>query len=203
MNPNPRRQIYLIRRREQIGALVSPLRQLIVDTLQNRGPSTIAELGHEIGRPADSLYYHVRMLLRVGLLVERGQRKSDLKNGSVYDVPANEMELRYVPGDHRIAALVQKAARATVRLAERDFYSGIHSELAVTSGLRRNLWSYRRMGWLGHAELEEVNRLLRRLDVLLERPRSKRRNRLCALTWILAPLQPRTRALGNPPRAEI
>ncbi len=203
MSPNPRRRTYLIRRPEQIEALVSPLRQLIVDTLEYHGPCTIAALGHELGRPADSLYYHVRKLLHVGLLVERGHRKSGLKDESVYDVPANRMELRYLPGDHGIAARVLKAAKATARLAERDFRAGLGSGRAVTSGGRRNLWSARRMGWLSNADLEEVNRLLWRLDVLLEKPRSPRRNRLCALTWILAPLQPRTRAARKAPHGKI
>ena len=73
------------------------------------------------------------MLLHVGLLAERGHRRSGSKDESVYDIPADGMELKYVPGDLRIAAQVLKAAGSTVRLAERDFRAGLGSGKAVTS----------------------------------------------------------------------
>src|SRR5262245_47733719 len=55
-----------------VAALASPVRQEIIDTLEALGGATIAELAGALGRPADGLYYHVRRLVRAGLLVGAG-----------------------------------------------------------------------------------------------------------------------------------
>jgi hypothetical protein len=50
------------------------------------------------------------------------------------------------------------------------------------------LWVARGKGWVGAAELTEINTLLTRLSSLLQQPRSPRRQRLVALSWVLAPV---------------
>ena len=55
----------------QIRALASSTRQDIVDTIAAIGPCSVAELARALGRSADGLYYHIRVLTRVGLLVAR------------------------------------------------------------------------------------------------------------------------------------
>ena len=75
-----------IARRVQVQALASPLRQDLLDVLETAGPLSIAELAERVGRPADSLYVHVRELLRVGLVVERERKKVGRHAYVVYDV---------------------------------------------------------------------------------------------------------------------
>ena len=52
----------------QIRALISPVRQDIVDTVEAAGPCSVADLACLLGMPADGLYYHIRCLTRAGLL---------------------------------------------------------------------------------------------------------------------------------------
>ena len=59
---------------------------------------------------------------------------------------------------------------------------------SVAEGPLRELWAARNKGWVGESELAEINRLLFRLNDLLHRPRSAKRGRLVALTWVLAPV---------------
>src|SRR3954463_6659873 len=54
----------------QIRALASPIRQDILDAVTAIGPCSVAQLAVALGKPADGLYYHIRRLLDVGLLME-------------------------------------------------------------------------------------------------------------------------------------
>ena len=82
-----RGRTYRIRRTEQIEALASPVRQEIVDALQVSGACPIAEVAAQLGRAPDSLYYHVRHLERVGLVVRRGVRRNGQRDEALFGVP--------------------------------------------------------------------------------------------------------------------
>src|SRR4051812_38683008 len=75
----------------QIRALSSPARQDILDAVTAIGPCSVAELAAAVGKPADGLYYHIRQLLEVGLLVEtrddgaeRGELRLDAAHKALY-----------------------------------------------------------------------------------------------------------------------
>src|SRR4029450_2776353 len=53
----------------QVAALLSPVRQEILDALARLGTASIADIAATLGRPADALYYHLRELVRVRLVV--------------------------------------------------------------------------------------------------------------------------------------
>src|SRR5262245_59943954 len=80
--------IFTIRSKAQLAAISSPVRQEILDGVQALGPGSIAEVAKLLGRPADSLYYHVRTLERLGLLVRTGERRNGRRDEALYDVPA-------------------------------------------------------------------------------------------------------------------
>ena len=66
----------------QIRALASPVRQDILDAVVAIGPCTVAELAAALGKPPDAMYYHIRRLLAVRLLVEvasNGDERPDLR----------------------------------------------------------------------------------------------------------------------------
>ena len=59
---------------------------------------------------------------------------------------------------------------------------------SIVDGPLRELWAARNKGWVGDTEIAEINRLLVRIGDLLQRPRSAARDRLVALSWVLAPI---------------
>ncbi len=75
-----------------------------------------------------------------------------------------------------------------LRVAGRDFTRALADPSSIVEGPLRELWAARNKGWVGDAELAEINRLLLRINTLLRRPRSPTRDRLVALSWILAPV---------------
>jgi DNA-binding transcriptional ArsR family regulator len=171
----------------EIELLASPTRIEIVDTLESLGgEASVAELAAQLGRPADGLYYHLRQLAEGGLLVETATPE-----GRRYRtrMPEGErLRLRYKPGKNANAKAVGDVAASVLRVAGRDFKRAIADPDAVAEGALRELWAARNKGWVGDIELAEINRLLMRINMLLHRPRTTARNRLVALSWILAPV---------------
>lgn len=179
-----------------IRAIASPVRQELVDTLEALGgTATIAELAEQLGRPADGLYYHVQILVRAGLFEPApGGTSRAGRSEARYRTPARagELKLVYRPREPRNAAAVKGVVGGMLRIARRDFDGALAGEV-VTSGARRELWAARGTGWISDAELVELNRLLARLSGLLRRPRSRTRQRLVSLCFVLAPMVPRAK----------
>ena len=173
----------------QLRGLRSPLRQEIVDALQAEGPCSIAELAGRLERSPDSLYYHVRALLRLGLLTERNGLRA--APGLVVDVPVRPMRIRYRLGDRAQSLALGDLVGAMLRLAGRDFRAGQASPRAVSEGPRRNLWASRCKARLAPAQLAELTRLLGRVNRLLT-PRAGATagedSELVALTFVLTPV---------------
>jgi len=182
----------------EIGLLASPTRIEIVDTLESLGgAATVAELAAQLGRPADGLYYHLRQLAEGGLLVE--EATPDGRRYRTRVPPGERLRLRYRPGASANAEAIGDVAASVLRVAGRDFARALADPASVAEGPLRELWAARNKGWVGDAEIAEINRLLIRINELLHRPRSDRRSRLVALTWILAPVD--ARPARRPPRA--
>jgi DNA-binding transcriptional ArsR family regulator len=170
-----------------IALLASPARIELVDTLEALGgEASVAELAAQLGRPADGLYYHLRQLAAGGLLVE-----DDAPDGKRYRLATPRgapLTLRYRPGASANAKAVANVAASVLRVSERDFRRALADPATVAEGPLRELWAARGKSWVSDAELAEINRLLVRLTQLLRKPRTASRDRLVALSWVLAPV---------------
>lgn len=159
-------QGHVIRTAAAARAIVAPLRQEIVDALDAAGPCSIARLAELLGRPADSLYFHLRKLERVGLVVETERRREGRHVFRIYDVPAHPVSLRY--GEPIRAADLSGIARSAFRAAAREFALAARDPALITEpGPRRALWMGRAKGWLSDQELAKANALLGELLALV------------------------------------
>ncbi|MBB6186446.1 helix-turn-helix domain-containing protein [Rhodanobacter sp. MP7CTX1] len=172
---------------KKIAVLATPIRLELVTTIQALGgAATAAELAVQLGRPADGLYYHLRALVRGGLVEERAEASARRYH---LTVPKGEhLSLRYKPGATANARAVARVASSMSRLAQRDFVRSVSQGGTVTEGPSRELWVARLRGWVDPAELAEVNQLLQRLAELLLHTRPTDTGKLIALHWILAPI---------------
>jgi len=174
----------------EVGVLASPVRQEIVDTLEALGgEAPVAALAAQLGRPSDGLYYHLRLLVRAGLLEEL----ADDGDGRRYRTSAGGggLRLRYQPGATANARAVERVAAGMLRTARRDFAAAVRREETVAEGPRRTLWASRMKGWLGPPELEALNALLERIIPILQRGPSTTRRQLVSVTWVVAPVAAR------------
>jgi len=180
----------LIRKTEQLSCLASAVRQEIVDTVQSLGSCSIAEMARLLGRPADGLYYHVKLLVKCGLLVEKGTETNNRREEVIYAVPhlGHRMQIDYQPADPVNRKHVIRIVDSLLNTARQDFNQGLESGECVVRGEHRNLWAGRSKGWLKAEELVEVNELLGRLIELLNQRKSPERSQLHVLSWVLAPV---------------
>lgn len=184
---------------KEIELLASPTRIELIDTLEALGgEATVAELAEQLGRPADGLYYHLRQLAAGGLIDE--EATADGKRYRTRTRRGERLRLRYHPGVNANARAVERVAASVLRVAGRDFSRAIVDADAIVEGPLRELWAARGKGWVGRSELAEINRLLLRLMALMQRPRTSSRDRLIALSWILAPVD--AKPARRTPRAE-
>ena len=192
---------HVVEHADQIALLASPARIEIMDTLEALGSAvSVAELAQALGRPADGLYYHLRQLAD-GELIEE-ELGDDGRRYRTRTRPGKRLTLRYKPGKTENARAVRSVAASIARVAERDFSRALADADTAVEGPLRELWAARGKGWVGTQELAEINRLLNQLMQLLLQPRAAGRQKLIALSWVLAPLdaKPARRAAPAPRR---
>ena len=89
------RRTSIVSRLDQMAALASPARQELLDVLARMGAASLAEIGAVLGRPSDGLYYHIRVLQRVALVVPAGTRGRGGRKERLFRATASEFALRY------------------------------------------------------------------------------------------------------------
>ncbi|MDX2016714.1 MAG: winged helix-turn-helix domain-containing protein [Planctomycetota bacterium] len=182
----------LIDRPAQVRALASPARQEIVDALEAAWPCTIAELAGLVGRPADALYFHVKRLIKVGLIVETAARERGVGIAAKYDVVARPLRLSYGPGIARRD--IVKVVAAAVRQSAREYEAAARDPLVAGDGPDRLVRGGRAKGWLTPVETRRAMKLLDDLAALMRAGKPRRGARPMAFGYLLAPCEVRERA---------
>jgi DNA-binding transcriptional ArsR family regulator len=177
----------IVEQAERIELLASPARIEVMDSLEALGCMvTVAELAAAMGRPADSLYYHLRQLADGGLIEE--EERPAGRSYRTKTRPGRRLSLRYTPGKNANARAVRKVAASIARVSERDFARALAAEATVAEGPARELWAARGKGWVNETDLVEINQLLRKVMDVLHRPRTPDKERLIAVSFMLAPV---------------
>lgn len=176
----------------QIRLLSSPVRQEVVDTLAALGgEASVAAVAEQLGRPADGLYYHLRALVRGGLVREVDTTDADERHYRLAGEGDAPLRLAYDVGPDGNIKELGVFTRGLLQIAGRDFDEALRTEGVAVDGPRRELWASRNKGWLSPHDLAEVNALLERLSVLTSQPRAPGRERLVSCAFVLAPVNPR------------
>lgn len=143
-----------------LGALASPLRQDILVVLENSGPTSVAELARRIGRRPDTLYHHLRVLDRAGMVRHSGGDSTGGRPGSVWQVTARPIRVRPEQGAGPPARLAERVVGAMSRAGVRDFGRAFRRFLAG-AGPRPDAMRY--CVWLDEAERRRMHGALAEL----------------------------------------
>lgn len=183
-----RAQPYKIERIDQILALSAPTRQEIVDALEVTGPASVAEIGNRLGRAPDSLYHHLRVLVRVDLVVEVEKRGPGHGSKAIYDLPGRPMYIAYNLEDEDVAGGIAEVVASMLRITERDFRAALRTDNVVCDGPNRNIRGTRMKGRLDDAQIKELNSHIEAIRRIFSSPKGGR-SRVHAMTLVLAPSQ--------------
>ncbi len=142
----PRPALQHVSHPRQVAALGSPVRQELLDVLARVDAVSLAELGALLGRPADGLYYHVRVLERAGLVESAGTRAAGGRREALFRAVASQFALRYASAPAAHVRRVNGVVAAMLRLGARDFRRALQRPGTQLDGPDRDLWALRTTG---------------------------------------------------------
>jgi hypothetical protein len=184
--------------REQREALASPLRLEILGQFTGPAPLSVRNLAERMGRTPHSIYYHVHLLARVGLLREVGPRPGGAGRSETLYQPVREtITLGAEPGAEDT---MRRTMAAAFRMALRDLDTALESAdrraSADPPGLatRLHFRATRRV-------VKEVRRHLQEAIELVQREArrgaERRTGSMYSLTLALLPLGGRSQPEGD------
>ena len=182
---------HVIRTPRQLAVLAAAARQEIVDVLADMGKVSISEIAATLGRPADSLYFHVRALKQAGLVKPAGERFQGRRKEALYRTVAPDLWLHYEPKNAANRQAVTAIVSSMLRLSVRDFRRAFARGDAMVSGPQRELWALRKTGRLSLQQVAALNRSIEQVKADVSRPKGK--GRLYGITILLTPLDHRRR----------
>jgi len=179
-----REPVYTIYGRKELRALASFARQEIIDVLAQMGTVSVPELAQALGRPADTLYYHLRILHKAGLVETVGSHIRDGRTEALYH--ARNLNIDYEASRRTNEKELTGMASSMLRLGIRDFKDAVRDKEIVVGGAQRELWSARKTGRLTEKDLARVNRLIQKL--LASASPGSEKGQLYGVTVLLTPV---------------
>ncbi len=160
----------VIERAPQFRALNSLVRQQMLSTLRLLEPCSVGEIAARLGRQAETLYYHMDILVDAGLVRSAGTRPAGRRDEALYEVAADR--LQYHP-TRRTPAFLRELRRTyatTLRTTERRLLEAVGADGEVREGNGKNMRVQAYTARLTPAQLDELNRRLDAVrELLLER----------------------------------
>jgi len=147
-------------------ALASPMRLELVGLFSEAGSLSISDMAERLGRPATSLYHHVRVLEDAGVLRQAGTRPKGKRFETLYEVTAGRLELDVDTANETTSRQVGQTISAALRMAERDFLAALESDDVCTEGERCNLTGLRTHMRLSPKALARLNEFLTGIEEL-------------------------------------
>lgn len=108
---------------QQLTCLASPTRNQVFMSLRKLGRASARELAEDLGRDPELLHYHLKSLLKAGLIRESGRRPTARKPEAVYESTATRYRLPDLDKQPELASITRKAVAAGMRESLRKYLS--------------------------------------------------------------------------------
>lgn len=146
----------------------SPARLEVLDAMSEIGPCSVAELARELGRSPQSLYYHLEIMVDVGLLMQSGVRKAGKRDEALFDMVGDHFRLA---GSDDSAEDVRRTLlrfnSTVLKLTERNYRDAVAGGLARRIGQRENIYLRRQRGRLSDKDLTRFYELLDEIGTMI------------------------------------
>lgn len=165
--PRPAIQTFTNTRHWQV--LVAPVRLEIVEAMRMIAPCSIAELASALDRPADTLYRHIAKLVRAGMVVESGKRRSGRRYEQVYDLVADDFAIAPQGSNGRAAnKAFNDTLQSILKIASRTARDSSAAGQFSNEATQRNLIGTIEHAWLTPEEFNEVRDRMRAIKAFMD-----------------------------------
>ena len=177
---------------DQLAALTSPVRLEVLELFGIWGPCGVRDIAQHMDRTPDSLYYHVRKLVQVKLLVQVERRRTSHRFEAIYRLCATELEVPRRADTARGRRSTTKAIDAILRLSGRELRAALDDQEALAEGPLRTFYGGRLKARLSKTAVRELNRHLKAIErVFAEAAHKPGKGPPLALTIVMNPVRTR------------
>ena len=145
-------------------ALSSPFRLELVGLFGEQEQLSVSDMAARTGRPATSLYHHLKVLEDAGVVRAVGTRPKGKRFETVSEVAEPVLALAHDPGDPVSRAEIARAVKSTFRNVARDFVAALDREDLQQEGPARNIFNLHLHARLSPEQLAGLNEWLRVLE---------------------------------------
>ncbi|MFM8874182.1 MAG: helix-turn-helix domain-containing protein [Phycisphaerales bacterium] len=185
----PRRAIHVVSGLDGWAVMMAPVRFELVEVMRDIAPCSVGELADAVDRPADSIYPHLRQLVRIGVVVEAGSRASRTRPGKVYDLVADDFR----PGFQRVGArakatAIDRTMQGLTRIVSRTSRKAAAAGRFSYDEDFRNVVAKLEQAWLTPRELAAVRSRLQSLKRYLDARKGRRAGELYLAAFFVMPV---------------
>lgn len=161
----------------------------------------MADLAGLIGRPADGLYFHLRVLEKCGLVRWRDGDRGERREGTVVELAVVPLRLTY-SNDARARAQNARIVGSAIRMSMREFEAACAETSVPADGPGRQLWGGRSKGWLTGAEIARLVEHIESATRILRAGMPRKGTVPVALGFLLSPCGVASRVQGAVKRSK-
>ena len=178
---------HLIETSKQLKEIARPVRNEIRLALEMLKEATIADLGLHLGRSAESLYYHVRKLESVGLVVKCGEQIKYSQKESIYRLCNKRVRVNTEVRQKSFVQTLVNGTRTLLRYAERCLANGLKHDETILKGRVRECRLIQVTTRLSRSQVIEVNEKMLELEKFLEEASSNTEEKQFLVTIAFSP----------------
>lgn len=169
--------------------LASPVRREIWAYLRGQGPHTVSEIAKGMGRSQTSLYAHVEMMIRTGVIEQSGSKRSGKRHAAIYRAAVTDNDIAYDGKNAQSAKASARYAAAVLRRANREVSDHLASGKANAKGKNRDTYVLGARARLTKQQLAEINGHIDAIEKIVESGDKSGKADLVAVNIATCPLE--------------
>lgn len=169
--------------------LASPVRREIWAYLRGQGPHTVSEIAKGMGRSQTSLYAHIGLMERSGVIEPAGSKRSGKRHAVIYKAGVSDSDIAYDPKNASSVKASARYAAAVLRRANREIVDHLAEGEANTRGKYRDTYVLGGRTRLTKKQLAEINQHIDAIDKIVATGDSSGEGELYAVNVATCPVE--------------
>ncbi|PHQ78847.1 MAG: hypothetical protein COB69_09150 [Phycisphaera sp.] len=145
----------------------SPVRREIWSYLKGQGPHTVSEIAKGMGRSQTSLYAHISLMERSGVIEAAGSKRSGKRHAVIYKTGVSENDIAYNGKNKQSVRAGARYAAAVLRRANREMADHLATGEANTKGKSRDTFMLGGRSRLTKKQVAEINGHIDSIDKIV------------------------------------